>query len=152
MHMNYASAGEHMPKAEQNNQTIKDQVCTTYHQLPYSCIPKVLIQHLVLRATRMLNLLPAKGRISTYLSPHTIITHRVVNYDQEFASSFGAYVQANQNNTPTNMNLPCTLDCFFLGPTSGKQPGYLLLNLATGQVIIRPKSKNSPSLTSFTTQ
>ena len=41
--MNYASAGEHVPKAEQNNQTIKDHVCTTYHQLPYSCIPKVLI-------------------------------------------------------------------------------------------------------------
>ena len=104
--MNYASAGEHVPKAERNNRTIKDRVRTTYHQLPYARIPKVLIRYLVLRATRMLNLLPAKGGISAYLSPHTIITHRVVDYDHEFAISFGTYVQANQENMPTNTNLP----------------------------------------------
>ena len=87
----------------------------------------------------MLTLLPAKGGISSYLSPHTIITHCVVYYDREFSISFGAYVQANQDNTPTNTNLPHTLDCIFLGPTTGKQPGYHLLNLATGQVIVHPK-------------
>ena len=87
----------------------------------------------------MLYLCPAKGGISAYLSPHTIITHCVVDYDREFTISFGAYVQANQNNTPTNTNLPRTLDCIVLGPMTGKQPGYNLLKLATGQVIVRPK-------------
>ena len=61
--INYASTGEHVPEAERNNRTIKDQVQTTYHQLPYKRIPKVLIQKLVLRATKMLNLLPAKDGI-----------------------------------------------------------------------------------------
>ena len=46
--MNYASAGKHVPGAERNNQTIKDWVKTTYHQLPYKQIPKVLIRKLVL--------------------------------------------------------------------------------------------------------
>ena len=142
--MNYASTGEHVPEAERNNRTIKDRVRTTYHQLPYKRIPKVLIRKLVMRATKMLNLLPAKGGISSYLSPYTIVTRRVVDYEKEFSTSFGAYVQANQDNTPTNTNLPRTLDCIFLGPTSGKQPGYELLNLATGQVIVRPKIRELP--------
>ena len=60
------------------------------------------------------------------------------------ATSFGAYVQANQDNTPTNTNLPQTLDCAFLSPTSGKQIGFEVLNLATGQVITRPKVRELP--------
>ena len=46
---------------------------------------------------------------------------------------------ANQDNTPINTNLPHTLDCIFLGPTSGKQPGYKFLNLTAGQVITCPE-------------
>ena len=33
--MTRASTGEHVPEAERNNRTIKGQVQTTYHQLPY---------------------------------------------------------------------------------------------------------------------
>jgi hypothetical protein len=142
--MNYAATGEHVPEAERNNRTIKDRVRTMYHQLPYKRIPKIMIKRMVLRATKMLNLLPAKGGISSYLSPYTIVTRRVVDYDRELATSFGAYVQANQDNTPTNTNLPRTLDCLFMGPTSGKQLGFELLNLATGQIIVRPKIRELP--------
>ena len=63
--MNYASSGEHVPEAERNNRTIKDRVQTTYHQLLYKRIPKLMIKKLVLSATKMLNLLPAKGGISS---------------------------------------------------------------------------------------
>lgn len=142
--MNYASTSEHVPEAERNNRTIKDRVRTTYHQLPYKRIPKLMIKKLVLSATKMLNILPAKGGISSYLSPYTLVTRRVVDYDRELATSFGAYVQANQYNTPTNTNLPRTLDCVFLSPTSGKQIGFDVLNLATGQVITRPKVRKLP--------
>ena len=92
----------------------------------------------------MLNILSAKGGISSYLSPYTLVTRRVVDYDRELATSFGAYVQANQDNTPTNTNRPGTLDCVFLSPTSGKQIGFEVLNLATGQVITRPKVRELP--------
>ena len=68
---------------------------TTYHQLPYKRIPKVLIRKLVMRATKMLNLLPAKGGISSYLSPYTIVTRHVVDYEKEFSTSFGAYTISN---------------------------------------------------------
>ena len=94
--MNYASSGEHVPEAERNNRTIKDRVHTTYHHLPYKRIQKLMIKKLVLHATKMLNILPAKGGISSYLSPYTLVTRRVVDYDRELATSFGAYVQANQ--------------------------------------------------------
>src|SRR5512137_1309271 len=142
--MNYASSGEHVPEAERNNRSIKDRVRTTYHQLPYKRVPKTMIKYLVLHATKMLNILPAKGGISSYLSPYTLVTHRVVDYDRELATSFGAYVQANQDNTPTNTNLPRTLDWVFLSSTSGKQIGFEVLNLATGQVITRPKVRELP--------
>ena len=75
--MNYASSGEHVPEAERNNRTIKDRVRTTYHQLPYKRVPKLMIKKLVLHATKMLNILLAKGGISSYLSPYTLVTCRV---------------------------------------------------------------------------
>ena len=42
-----------------------------------------------------LNLFPAKGDISEYYSPRTILNQRVVDYNKECLIPFGAYVQAN---------------------------------------------------------
>ena len=42
--MNYANKGEHVPKAERNNETLKDRIQMKYHRLPYKNIPKVMIK------------------------------------------------------------------------------------------------------------
>jgi hypothetical protein len=57
-------------------------------------------------STHQLNLFPAKGGVSAYLSPYTIMTGRNLNYDKHCQVPFGAYVQANQENDPTNTQAP----------------------------------------------
>ena len=36
---NLANAQEHVPEAEQNNHVLKEDICTTYHGIPYKMLP-----------------------------------------------------------------------------------------------------------------
>jgi hypothetical protein len=44
--MNFTNALDHLPEAERNNRTIKEQVWVTYHRLPYKALPRQLIRYL----------------------------------------------------------------------------------------------------------
>lgn len=44
--VNYTSKGEHVPEAERNNRTIGERICTTYHNLPYKAIPRIMLKYL----------------------------------------------------------------------------------------------------------
>ena len=46
--MNYANALDHVPEAEQNNQTIKERVRAAYHCLPYKKLPRLMIRYLAM--------------------------------------------------------------------------------------------------------
>jgi hypothetical protein len=50
------------------------------HSLPFQCIPKLLMMHIVLNAVKMLNFFPAKGGISDTLSPKTIMSGETLDY------------------------------------------------------------------------
>jgi hypothetical protein len=50
---------------------------------------------------------------------------------------FGAYVQANQENLPTNTQAPRTIDAIYLRLMTNKQGGHELMNLQTGMMITR---------------
>jgi hypothetical protein len=142
--MNYTTTDEHVPEAERNNRTIKERVRAAYHGLPFKAIPKVMLRKLVAHETKLLNFLPAKGGVSAYLSPYSIITGKSVDHDKELAIPFGAYVQGCNEPQPTNTNAPRTLDCIYLGPVKNKQGGHELLDLSSGRVITRPRVKELP--------
>ena len=74
--MNYATTDEHVPEAERNNRTIQERIRAAYHNLLFKVIPKVMLKHLAMVSTEPLNMLPAKGGVSPYLSPHMILTGR----------------------------------------------------------------------------
>jgi hypothetical protein len=135
--MNYTSKGEHVPEAERNNRTIGERVRTTYHNLPYKAIPRIMLKYLSMVSTHQLNLFPAKGGVSAYLSPYMIITGRNLDFAKHCQVPFGAYVQANQENDPTNTQSPRTIDAIYLRPMNNKQGGHELMNLHTGLVITR---------------
>jgi hypothetical protein len=88
-------------------------------------------------STHQLNLFPAKGGVSAYLSPHVIMTGRNLDFEKHCKVPFGTYVQANQENLPTNTQAPRTIDAIYLRPMSSKQGGHELMNLQTGMVITR---------------
>jgi hypothetical protein len=64
-----------------------------------------------------------------------IMTGRSIDFDKHCKHSFGAYVQANQENDPTNTQAPRTIDAIYLRLMTNKQGGHELMNLHTGQVI-----------------
>jgi len=142
--MNYATTDEHVPESERNNHIIQERIRAAYHNLPFKVIPKVMIKHLAMVSTEQLNMFPAKGGVSPYLSPHMILTGRSFDYNKHCTIPFGAYVQANNQNHPTNTNAPRTLDCIYLRPTNNKQGGHELMNIATGGVITRSKVTEIP--------
>ena len=90
VHMNYASAGEHEPTAERNNQHIKAGVRTQYHRMPFKAIPKVMTVALGERTVTTSNYYPAKGGLSAYYSPYMIIHRQSVNYEKEFVAEMGS--------------------------------------------------------------
>ena len=69
---------------------------------------------MVLNAIMQLNLVLAKGGVSTYFSPHTIMQHQALDWNKHCKYGFGTYIQANQDNDPTNTNAPRTIDGIYL--------------------------------------
>ncbi|MGC8483976.1 MAG: hypothetical protein ACP5OE_10085 [Thermodesulfobium sp.] len=100
-------------------------------------------------STKQLNLLPAKGGVSPYLSPHVILGGRNWDFNKHCQIPFGAYVQAYQENAPkntndprtidANTNDPRTIDAIYLRPANNIQGGHELMDLNSGRVITRPR-------------
>jgi len=137
INMNYTAKGEHVPEAERNNRVIQERVRSTFHNLPYKAIPRIMIQHLAVESTHQLNYFPAKGGVSPYYSPYVLMGGRDLDYYKDCAIPFGAYVQAYHGNQPTNTNVQRTLDAIYLGPLRNKQGGHVLMDLKTGRRITR---------------
>eukprot|EP00980_Cylindrotheca_fusiformis_P021605 scaffold8458_cov76-Cylindrotheca_fusiformis.AAC.1 len=82
---------------------------------------------------------PAKGGISAHYSPHMILSHRNVDYKKHCQIEFGSYVQASQENDPTNTNRARAINGIYLCPTNNIQGGHEIMDLYTGRVIVRLK-------------
>ena len=75
--------------------------------------------------------------VSEYYSPHMILKWPNLDWSKHCQFEFGTYVQANQDNNPTNTNRPRTIDGIYLRPCWDRQGGHEILNLETGEVVSR---------------
>jgi hypothetical protein len=135
--MSYATTDEHVPEVDRNNRTIKGKICATFHNTPFKKSQKTMIKELSMRVTHLLNIFPAKSRISSYFSPYTILSGKYIDYEKELSIPFGAYDQRSTEPKPNITNAPRTLDCIYLGPIRNKQSGHKLMDLSTGKLITR---------------
>lgn len=135
--MNYANALDHVPEAERNNRTIKERFRALYHRLPFKKLPRVMIRYGAAVETDQMNYFPAKGGISSYYSPNTIMGKPPLDYNKHCSIPFGAYVQANNESTHTNDNTARTIDAIYLRPCKNQQGGHELMDLNSGRVITR---------------
>jgi hypothetical protein len=103
--------------------------------LPYKALLRQLIQYLVQTQASQLNLFPAKGGISPYYSPRTILGLPTLDYAKHCMVPFGAYVQANHETNQTNSNASQTLDAIYLRLVNSMQGGHELYDLNSGRVI-----------------
>ena len=60
INMQYCNAQDHVPEAERNNRTIKERVRVNFYQLPFKCLPQVLVIILVTEATKIVKLCACK--------------------------------------------------------------------------------------------
>jgi hypothetical protein len=142
--MNFTNALDHVPEAERNNRTIKEQVWAAYHRLPYKALPRQLIRYLVTTQASQLNLFPAKGGISPYYSLRTILGLPPLDYDKHCVVPFGTYVQANHETNQTNSNAVRTIDAIYLWPALNMQGGHELYDLNSNRVITRARVSQIP--------
>jgi hypothetical protein len=142
--MSFTNALDHVPEAERNNRTIQERVQLAYHRLLYKALPQQLIRYLVQTQASQLNLFPAKGGISPYYSPRTILGLPTLDYAKHGMVPFGAYVQANHEMNQTNSNASQTLDAIFLKPVNSMQGGHELYNLNSGRAITRARVTQIP--------
>jgi hypothetical protein len=142
--MNFTNALDHVSEAERNNRTIKELVRAAYHRLPFKALPRQLIRYLVQTQASQLNLFPAKGGISPYYSPRTILGLPTLDYVKDCTVPFGAYVQANHKTNQTNSNASRTIDEIYLRPVNSMQGGHELFDLNSGRVITRARVTQIP--------
>jgi hypothetical protein len=137
--MNYANPQEHVPEAERNNRVIKERVRATYHRLPYSRLPRLMVQTIVTDSAKKLNFFPAQHGISPYYSPRMILHQRHLDYDKHCQIGFGTFVQALNEPNPSNTTASRSLDCIYLRYNDSHQGGHDLLHLQTNKLITRRK-------------
>ena len=137
IHMNHASAHEHVPEIERSDRVLQERCRAAFHHLPCTAMPKLMLMILVKESAEKLNYFPPKGGVSACCSPHAVMKRCKIVCNKHCEVSFGACVQAHEDQDPKNTQEQRTLDCICLRPTDSDQVGHEVLNLATGQPIAR---------------
>ena len=88
---------------------------------------------------------PPNGGISNYFAPNTIVDGHLIDHTRHLQYTFGQYVQALQENTPTNTTRERTIGCIFLRTLVSDHIVHELLNLNTGKIITRRKLTPIPA-------
>ena len=138
------SAQQHVPDIEHAIHVIKERYRALYHNLPYKSIPKIMVKAAAQYVVKWLNMFPPKGGVSSHYSPRAILTGRPLDYNLHCKYSFGSFVLALNETTPSNTPAPRTLDCIFLDAFDGPTHGYKLLHLSTNKIITRRKITEVP--------
>ena len=137
MTVNLSAKGEHEPTIERCNRTVKERFRAAWHSRPFGMIPKIMVIRAASECVKWLNTFPPKGGISPQYSPRAIILGRPVDYDKHCKVKCGAYVQAYNDNNPTNTTKERSIDGIFLKSLDNIQGGYEVLDLKTGQPTTR---------------
>lgn len=138
------AADDHISDVERSIRTIKSDVRTLAHALPFTRFPVIFLIEMVYHAVRSRNQLPTTDGISSTLSPSTIVTGAPQVDFNLLTLEFGSYVQVFNERRVTNSLLPRTTGAIAMNPTSDNRGSYYFLNLDTGMRIIRRQWKLLP--------
>jgi hypothetical protein len=129
----------HAPEVERSIRTIKENLRSTVHGLPFKRLPKLMVQHLVRYVNRNLNQLPRpKGGLLQHTSPEAIVTGRARPDYNQLDIEFGSYVQIFD--ATTNTVGARTLGAIALDRTGYADGSYYFLSLKTGRLLSKTPS------------
>jgi hypothetical protein len=132
-----ASANEHVPEIERRIRVVKERCQASCHDLPFQRIPKLLTIHIVLNSVRMLNFFPTRGGISDHISPKTIMSGEILDYNKHLRLQIGQYCQVHEEESPRNRQIARTKGAISLGPSGNLQGGPKFMAFNTGKKITR---------------
>ena len=137
--MNYCNPQEHVSVAERNNRTLKEAFRVMLYRSGYSVLPKTMIVALGEYVAEYYNMFPAKHGVSEYYSPNMLVAQKALDYEKHCKHEFGEYVQATNQNNPTNTMQARSIDGIYLYPNTNQQGGHVVMNLQTGLRVTRSK-------------
>jgi hypothetical protein len=99
-------------------------------------MPVIIRVYAVIFSVIWVKFFSPKGRISSTLSPQTIVTCLSPNAEKHCRIPFGAYTQVHVDNTQcNNAMISRTVGAISLGPTGNIQGTYKFMSLLTGRLI-----------------
>ena len=134
--LNLTSANEHEPYIERRIRVVKERTRAVRHSIPFTQNPVKMLTHMVFFVVKLLNYFPAKGGVSDYHSPKTIMSGQMLNYKQ-CSLPFGTYCQVHEEDGQRNSLIARTSGAISVGPSSNRQGGHLFISLNTGRVLAR---------------
>ena len=140
--LNTTSRDEHVGDVERYIRTIKERMRGIANTLPYKLLPCNMVIELAKAAVYWLNSIPSNMGVSSVISPRTIITGQVLDYNKHCRYEFGEYVQTHEEHD--NSLLSRTVGAIALRPTGNQQGGYFFMSLHTGRVINRLHTTKLP--------
>jgi hypothetical protein len=130
------TANGHVPEVERSIRTIKENLRSTVHGMPFRRIPKLMVQHLVSYVTQNLNQLPRPdGGILEHTSPDLIVRGHPRPDFHALTIEFGSYVQILDSST--NTLRARTLGAIALDRTGNADGSYYFLSLRTGRLFTK---------------
>ena len=140
-----ASKGEHVLEIERSIQTVKGDIRTALHALPFKKYPPNLIKEMVENQIAMRNKFPGNNGISEDMGPFSILTGHPQPSYSDFKLEFGQYVQTYDHPDKTNDMRARTTPAIALR-SSGSGNGWYFKSLETGKRILRYKWTLRPIL------
>ena len=117
IHFNITALGEHVPEVERSIQTIKGDIRTLYHSMPYGRLPPLIIKAMVENQVAMRSRFPSLNGVHKNMSPLTMITGLPKPSYNRFKLEFGQYVQTHDHRQTTNNMKTRTTPGIALGPS-----------------------------------
>jgi len=103
------------------------------HGLPFTRLPILFVQHLMMHVVHYLNIFPWKYGVSTELSPETIMTgFPAPDYNK---LKIGSYTQVFDAPSPSNTPRSRTHGAIALGATENAGGAFYFLSLASGEIL-----------------
>lgn len=140
--MNTTARDEHVGDIERYIRTLKERMRAIYNTLPFDRMPHRLIIEMAKYSVYWLNSFPHPNGVSDALSPRTIVTGQVVDFNRHCRFEFGQYVQTHEQHD--NSMAPRTIGALATRPTGNAQGSQYFFSLSTGRLLNRANATQLP--------
>jgi hypothetical protein len=132
---NTTAAKEHVNKAEQTIQTIKERTKGLLATLPFQHLPRRMKIEFIYFMVLWLNAFPVKNGISSMFSLRELLVQWRMDYAKHCRVLPGTYCEAHDEPSPLNTMTPWTHKAIAMGPMGNLQGLMKFFYINTGRIL-----------------